>query len=164
MFFGAYSAVGEAQRLLGAKADTSKKPKYQKPAKLRVETDARDWRQCRDDRRQAEQEQVELIDRLASEPVGELALAQRTDEQPGHRDAADPRNLRLGDEAAFDQVGDESAEDREIQHVEKIAGGNKRQNLPMDRSHPRGIHRLADIRFDGLGRCWRRLCHLLSPP
>ena len=41
---------------------------------------------------------------------------------------------------------------------------DQRQNLPMDRSHPRGVHRLADIGFDGLGRCRRRLCHLLSPP
>src|SRR4029077_8251935 len=77
--------IGIAQRLLGAEPDPGNEAKDKQPVITRVETDARDRRQRRAERRQAEEEEVELIARLPAEPVGELALAERADEEAGHR-------------------------------------------------------------------------------
>ena len=77
-----------------------------------------------EDRRDPKQQQVELVDRLAAESVGEFALTERADKEAQERHAADPRHLLLGYKAAADKVGNERAENREIQHVEKIAGSH----------------------------------------
>ncbi len=151
MRFGAYSAVYEKhKRLLGAQSDTGEEPERQQPAEAGIEADARDRRQGSDDRRNAEQQQVELVDRLAAESVGELALAERADKEAEQRDAADPRHLRPGDEAAFEQVGHQRAENREIEDVAEIARSDQRQDAPMERPHRGVVHLLADIGFDRL--------------
>src|SRR6202043_3697873 len=93
-----FGGVRETQRLLGAEPDAGEEAEGQQPAGAGVEPDARDRRQGADDRRQTEQQEVELVDRLAAEAVGELALAEAPDEQAPRRDAADPRRLRLGPE------------------------------------------------------------------
>src|SRR5262249_518869 len=82
--------------------------------------------------------------RLAAEPVGELPLPQRPDEEPKQRDAADPRHLRLRNEAALDQVGNQGSENCEVEYVAEIARCDKRKHLPVDRAHSRVVHRLAD--------------------
>jgi len=74
------------------------------------------------DRRDSEQQQVELINRLAAKAVGKLALAERADKEAEERDAADPRHLLLRYKAAADEVGNECPEDRKVQHVEEVTG------------------------------------------
>jgi hypothetical protein len=91
----------------------------------RVETDRRNRRQGGRDRRQSEQQQVELVDRLAAKPVGELALTERADAKPDQGREADPADLVGRGEAALDNVGYQGAENREIDHVEEIAGRNQ---------------------------------------
>jgi hypothetical protein len=120
MFFGEYSAMYEKHSGCSAPRPTpGEKAKDEKPVVARVEADARHRRQGGDDRRQSEQQQIELIDRLAAEPVGELALTERADEEAGHRDAPDPGDLASGDKPTLHQVRNQRAKDREIQHVEE---------------------------------------------
>ena len=80
------AGIGEAQRLLGAEPDAGDEAQRGEPDVV--------GRERRGDGRQAVQQQVELIDRLAAEAVGELALRQRADEQAEQRGAGNGGDLR----------------------------------------------------------------------
>src|SRR5207302_1482745 len=116
--------VGKAQRLLGAEADASEEAEDKQPGEAGLKPNARDRRQSGEDRRHPKQQQVELVDRLTAESVGEFALAERADKEAQERDATDPRYLLLRYKAAADKVGNERTENREIQHVKEIAGSH----------------------------------------
>ena len=70
-----FARIGEAQRLLCAKANARDKAKDGKPAGIRGKG-ARE-------RRQTEEQKVELINGLAPHAIGELALQERSDREPG---------------------------------------------------------------------------------
>jgi hypothetical protein len=143
--------------------NAGEKSKRQQPSETGLEPDARDRRQGGEDRREPKQQQVELVDRLALVSVGEFALAERAAKEAEKRDTADPRHLLLGHKAAADAVGNQRPENREIQHVEEVAGRDQCQQAPMERAHPRLVHRLADEGLDGLRRQrYRRLSPLAA--
>ena len=81
-----FAGIGEGERLLGAEADAGDE------AADDQQRDAR--RQRAEDREDAEQQQVELIDEPAAEPVAELALAGGADEHAEDGGAADEGGLR----------------------------------------------------------------------
>jgi hypothetical protein len=132
-FRGVFGRVGKAQRLLGAKTDAGDEAKGHQPCEAGVEPDARHRRKGRDNGCKAEQQQVELVDGFAAEPIGEFALAERSDKQTEQGNAADPRDLLLGDEPAADQIRHQRAEDREIENVEEISRGDQGQDAPVQR-------------------------------
>ena len=92
-----------------------------------------------------------MIHGLTAKAVGELALSDAADQQPDKGRAPHHGDLRRGDESALDHVGHQRPEDRQVEDIEKIAGGDERQNPPVDRRHPRIVHRSADERLDRLG-------------
>src|SRR5580700_10667646 len=83
-----FAGIGEGQRLFGAEADPSDKATNDQQRHARSE--------CAEDREGAEQEQVELIDESAAEPVGEFALAGSAQEHAENGGAADGRGLSSG--------------------------------------------------------------------
>src|SRR5262249_34636632 len=87
---------------------------------------------------------------LATVAVGEFALAERADEQADELTGPDQADLgRLG-EARLDHVGDQRAEDGEVDDVEEIGKGDERENAPMDRTKLCLVELCVDVRYDRL--------------
>ena len=143
------AGISEAQRLLGAEPDAGDEAQCCEPDVV--------GRECRDDGRQAVQQQVELIDGLAAEAVGELALRQRADEQAEQRGAGNGGDLRGRGEAGAHHVGNQRSQDHVVGDVEEIPRGDQREHAPMDRAHPGIVERRANEALDRLG-------HALPPP
>src|SRR5215472_3862016 len=134
--------VRKAQRLLRSEAKTGEKAESDQPLIAR--------RPGAGDRRQAEQQQVELVDRLAAKAVGELALPECAEEQAQQRRGADQSALGRRHELAVHHVGNQRAENRVVDHVAEISGGNEAQHPPMGRPHGGVVHRLANKTLDRL--------------
>src|ERR1700692_880869 len=83
-----FSGISEAQRRLGAQPEPGDKATSDQQRHARSE--------CAEDGEGAEQEQVELIDESAAEPVGEFALAGSAEKHAENGGAADGRGLRSG--------------------------------------------------------------------
>src|SRR4029077_8909521 len=107
-----FSGISEGQRLLGAEAEPGDEAANNQQRHA--------WREGAEDREGAEQEQVELIDEAAAEPVGEFALADGAEEHAENGGAADGRDLRSGCEFGLQEERHQRAEDREIDDVEEI--------------------------------------------
>ena len=91
-----FAGIGEGERLLGAEPDARDETRGDEPGNGRSERPQ--------DREDAEQQQVELIDESAAEPVAEFTLAGRADEHSENRGAADSRCFGAGRELGLDQV------------------------------------------------------------
>ena len=94
-----FAGIGEGQRLFSTEADTGDEPAEDEERHGRCEG-AED---CED----AEQQQVELIDKAASETIAELSLTRGTDEQAEDGGAADQRDFRPGRELGLKDERDE---------------------------------------------------------
>ncbi len=93
---------------------------------------------------------------LPAEPVAEFTLAGRADEHSENGGAADCRDFGSGRELGLKQVRNERAEDGEIDDVEEVSCGDKRDNSSMQRRYFRIIQRVAD-------ECLNRLSHGVPP-
>ena len=83
-----FAGIGESERLLGAEAEAGDEAADNQQRHARGER--------AEDGENAEQQQVELIDEAAAEPVGEFALAGGADEHAENGGAADDRDLGSG--------------------------------------------------------------------
>jgi hypothetical protein len=137
-----FAGVSEAQRLFRAQTDSGDETQHREPDIVRRERGG--------DGRGAVQQQVELVDGFAAEPVGELALRQGADEQAEQCGAADQSDLRGGREAAARHVGDERAKDDVVGDVEEVTGGDEDEDPVVNRAHPGIVHGRADEALDGL--------------
>ena len=116
-----FAGIGEGERLLGAETDAGDE------AADDQQRDARGERA--EDGEDAEQQQVELIDESAAEPVAELTLAGGADEHAEDGGAADGRDFGSGRELRSEDVRNERAEDGEVDDVEEISGGDERDDF-----------------------------------
>ena len=80
-----FARIGEGERLLGAKPDAGNDAADDQHGDVR--------RERAQDRENAEQQKIELIDEAPAEPVGELALAGGADGQAENGGAADCRGF-----------------------------------------------------------------------
>ena len=138
-----FAGIDEAQRLLGAQPNAGDEAADDQRGHARSER--------AEEGEDAEQQQVELVDEAPPEPVGELALARGADEQAEHGGAADGRNFGSGRKLGLQEERNQRTEHREVDDVEEIAGGDERDNAPMQRRYFRVIERVADKTFDSLG-------------
>jgi len=109
-----FAGIGEGERLFAAEAEAGHKTRGNQPPYRR--------RQGAKDREYAEDQKVELVNRLAAPPVAEFALTDGADEHSQHRRAADPSGFNLGCEVGIDHVRDEIAQHDEIDDVEEVSG------------------------------------------
>ena len=137
-----FAGIGERQRLLGAEAEAGDKAADDKHRDVR--------RECTEDREHAEQQQVELIDEAAAEPVAELTLSRSADEHAEDGRAADQRDLGAARELRRQNVRHERAEDRKVDDVEEVSRGDQRDHFAMQRRYLRFVERVADICLYGL--------------
>ena len=137
-----FAGIGEGERLLGAEPDAGDE------AADDQQRDAR--RQRAEDGEDAEQQQVELIDEPAAEPVREFALAGGADGQAENGGAADQAASAAPAEAGLDDERHQRAEHGEIDDVAEISRGDQPDDAPMQRRNFRVVQRRADEAFDGL--------------
>ena len=147
-----FAGIGEGKRLLGAEAE---------PGDEAADDQQRHARRERaEDREHAEQQQVELIDEPAAEAVAEFTLAGGADEHSEHRGAADGGDFGAGRELRLQDVGNERAEDGEVDDVEEISRGDQRDNPSMQRRYFCFVQRFADKSLNGLSHGVFPLSHL----
>ncbi len=120
-----FAGIGESKRLLAPEPKPRDEPADPKPEHA--------GRERADDGEYPEQEQVELIDRLAPPTVAELALAGGADKHAEHGCAADPAGLGGGREFGRHHVGNERAQHNQIDHVEEISSRNEPDHLDVER-------------------------------
>ena len=107
-------------------------------------------RQRAEDREHAENQQIELVDRLAAPTVAEFALTDAADEHAEHRGAADPCRLGAGRELGLNHVRDQRTQHDQIDDVEEVTGGDERDHLDMQRRYFRIVQRVTDESLNGL--------------
>ena len=137
-----FAGIGEGQRLLAAQPKAGDEARRHKPHDRR--------RQRAQDGEHAEDQQVELVDRLTAPAVAEFALADAAKEHAEHGGAADPGSFGPGGEFGLDHVRDQRSEHDQIDDVEKVTGGNERDYLDVKRRYFGIVERIADEPLYGL--------------
>ncbi len=137
-----FAGIGERQRLLGPEAEAGDEAADDKHRDVR--------RERTEDGEHAEQQQVELIDEAAAEPVAELTLSRGADEHAEDGRAANQRDLRAARELRRENVRYERAEDRKVDDVEEVSRGDQRDHFAVERRYLCVVERVADVRLYGL--------------
>src|SRR5262249_46430032 len=83
-----FPSIGPAEWLLRAKSDAGDETTHRKQGEVGCER--------AENREDPEEQKIELIDRPAPQPVAELALSERADEEANERCASDPTGLGRG--------------------------------------------------------------------
>src|SRR5262249_52900638 len=135
-----FAGVGEAERLFGAETQSGDEATDDEQRHVR--------RKRAEDREHTEQQKVELIDEAPPEAVAELALSGGADEHAEDRGAADCGGFSGRGESRLDDVGDDRAQNSEIDDVEEIAGGDQRDHTTMQRRNLSVIERPTDKSLD----------------
>src|SRR5207342_1672774 len=141
--------IGERQRLLRPEAEAGDEATDDKHRDVRRERPKNG--------EDAEQQQVELIDEAAAEPVAELTLSRGADEHAEDRGGTNQRNLWTARELRRQDVRHERAEDCKIDDVEEVSRGDQRDHSAVERRYFCFVERVADV-------CLYGLSHGLSLP
>ena len=111
-----------------------------------------------EDREHAEQQQVELVDEAAAEPVAELTLAGGADEHAEDGGAADRRRLRRRSRTSTDRMyGTSEPKIVKSMTSKKYPAAISPTTLAMQRRYLRVVQRVAD-------KCLDCLSHGVSLP
>ena len=131
-----FAGIGEGERLLAAEAKAGDEARRHQPHDRR--------RQRAEDGEHAEDQQIELVDRLAAPAIAEFALADAAKEHAEHGGAADPGGFGAGREFGLDHVRDQRAQHDQVDDVEEVTGGDECDHLDVEWRYFRIVQRVAD--------------------
>ena len=137
-----FAGVSKGERLFGAEAKAGDEAAQDQQGHARG-----DGAENGED---AEQHQIELVDEAAAEAVGELTLTGGADEHAENGGRADEADFRSGCELRLQDERHERAEDREVDDVEKVSGGDQADDLLMQWRYLCFVQRFANEGFDAL--------------
>ena len=131
-----FAGIGESERLFAAEAEAGDEARRRQPDHGRSEG--------AENGENPEQQEVELVDRLAAPAIAEFALTDAAEEHAKDRGAADDRSFRSGREFGCDHVRDQRAQHDQIDDVEEISGCDQPNDLDVKRRYFRLIQCVAD--------------------
>ncbi len=126
-----FAGIGESERLFAAETQPTDKPAHHQPEY--------GWRERAEDCENSEQEQIELVDGLASPPVAEFALTGGANEHAEYRRAADKPGFRSGGKFGLNHVRDQRPEHNQVDDVKEVPRRNQCDHLDVERRNFRVV-------------------------